>query len=143
MIKVIAGGKKPAGWEMAALEDYGRRLRKPFETEWQFLAEEKLQKHLLEWPFEGREFVILCDERGVNISSPEFSKKLADNFAEGRKVVILIGGAYGFSEEDRKRADFVWSFSKLVLPHGLARILVSEQIYRAQEIWRGSAYHHE
>ena len=57
--------------------------------------------------------------------------------------MILIGGAYGFSQEVRDKADFVWSFSRLVFPHMIARIMATEQIYRAYEIGRGSHYHHE
>ena len=59
------------------------------------------------------------------------------------EVVIIIGGAFGVSEEVRKRADFVWSFSKLVFPHMLMRVMMTEQIYRAQEILNGGKYHHE
>ena len=62
---------------------------------------------------------------------------------EGREVIILIGGAYGFSDEIREKADFVWSFSKLVFPHMIARLMVCEQTYRASEISRGTPYHHE
>ena len=56
--------------------------------------------------------------------------------------MILIGGAFGFSDEVREKADFVWSFSELVFPHMLARTIVAEQTYRAQEIQKGSHYHH-
>ena len=58
-------------------------------------------------------------------------------------AVIIIGGAYGFDDEIRAKADLVWSFSKLVFPHMLFRVMVTEQIYRAQEIYLGHAYHHE
>ncbi|MDO4742016.1 MAG: 23S rRNA (pseudouridine(1915)-N(3))-methyltransferase RlmH [Candidatus Saccharibacteria bacterium] len=142
MIKIIAGGKKNAGWVKEAIDEYGKRLKKPFIVEWRFLEEERLAKFLEEWPFSGKEYVILCDERGENISSPEFSKKLSKAFFEGKEVVILIGGAYGFSENDRRRANFVWSFSKLVFPHLIARLIVTEQIYRAMQIQIGGPYHH-
>ncbi|MDO4746740.1 MAG: 23S rRNA (pseudouridine(1915)-N(3))-methyltransferase RlmH [Candidatus Saccharibacteria bacterium] len=60
-----------------------------------------------------------------------------------REVVILVGGAYGFDENVREKADFVWSFSKLVFPHMIARLIVAEQTYRAQEIFHNHPYHHE
>ena len=107
------------------------------------MPEEKLEKYLAEWLFSGREYVICCDERGENISSPEFSRILEKDFANGKEVVILIGGAYGFSDEVREKSDFVWSFSRLVFPHMIARLIVIEQIYRAQEILSGGKYHHE
>lgn len=143
MIKIIAGGKKNAGWVLEACAEYEKRLRKPFDVVWNFMPEDKLDKYLNEWPFSGREFVICCDERGENISSPEFSRRLEKAFTDGREVVILIGGAYGFTPEVREKADFMWSFSKLVYPHGIARVVCTEQIYRASQIMSGGPYHHE
>ena len=143
MIKIIAGGKKNAGWVAEACAEYEKRLRKPFDIVWNFMPEEKLDKYLSEWPFSGREFVICCDERGENISSDEFSQRLDKAFSASREVVILIGGAYGFSDIVRERADFMWSFSKLVYPHGIARIVCIEQIYRASQIIQNRPYHHE
>ena len=143
MIKIIAGGKKNAGWVLEACAEYEKRLRKPFDVVWNFMPEDKLDKYLNEWPFLGREFVICCDERGENISSPEFSRRLEKAFTDGREVVILIGGAYGFTPEVREKADFMWSFSKLVYPHGIARVVCTEQIYRASQIMSGGPYHHE
>ena len=61
-----------------------------------------------------RDFVILLDERGKNISSPELSKILTNGFANSQNFVIVIGGAFGVTEELRRRANFVWSLSKLV-----------------------------
>lgn len=143
MIKIIAGGKKNTSWAMEACAEYEKRLKKPFNIVWNFMPEEKLEKYLAEWPFTGREYVICCDERGENISSPEFSRVLEKDFANGKEIVILIGGAYGFSDEVREKSDFVWSFSKLVFPHGIARLVVTEQIYRASQILDGRPYHHE
>ena len=143
MIRIVAGGKKNAGWAAEACAEYEKRLRKPYAVEWVFMEEEKLASYLGRWPFSGHEFVICCDERGVNISSPEYSEKLERAFLESREVVILVGGAYGFAPEVREKADLVWSFSKLVFPHALARVMVMEQTYRAQEIARGGKYHHE
>jgi 23S rRNA (pseudouridine1915-N3)-methyltransferase len=57
-------------------------------------------------------------------------------------VVIIIGGAYGVDENVRKRADLIWSLSPLVFPHQLVRLLLIEQLYRAQEIAAGHPYHH-
>lgn len=143
MIRIIAGGKKNAGWVLEAISEYEKRLRKPFLVTWEFLEEERFLKKLEDWPFSSREFVICCDERGKNISSDEYSRLLSQAFSSSREVVILIGGAYGFSDHVREKADFVWSFSKLVFPHMIARLIVSEQTYRAQEIFNGGKYHHE
>lgn len=143
MIRIIAGGKKNVSWCTVACAEYEKRIHKPYNISWQFMDEDKLSKFLKNWPFTGREFVICCDERGNNISSPEYSSLLQKAFADGREVVILIGGAYGFSPEVREKANFVWSFSKLVFPHMIARLMVVEQIYRASQIAIGGPYHHE
>lgn len=142
MIKIIAGGKKHLSWAEEAIKEYEKRLKKPYDLSWEFIEEEKLLKKLENWPFSGQDFVIICDERGQNISSDEYSKVLEKAFINSKNVVILIGGAYGFPEEIRQKADFIWSFSKLVFPHMLARTIVAEQTYRAQEIARGGHYHH-
>ena len=142
MIKIIAGGKKHISWAEEAIKEYEKRLIKPYNIEWEYVEEEKLNKRLSDWPFSGRDFVMVCDERGKNISSEAYSKLLQEAFLNSKNVVILIGGAYGFSDEVRKKADFIWSFSDLVFPHMLARTIVAEQTYRAQEIAKGSHYHH-
>ncbi|MBO7132310.1 23S rRNA (pseudouridine(1915)-N(3))-methyltransferase RlmH [Candidatus Saccharibacteria bacterium] len=143
MIKIICGGKKNVEWCREACAEYEKRLRKPYDVSWEFVEEEKFLKKLEEWPFSGREFVICCDERGENISSDEFSKRLEIAFLNGREIVILVGGAYGFNDTIREKANFVWSFSKLVFPHMIARLIVCEQIYRASQIAIGGPYHHE
>lgn len=143
MIKIIAGGKKSAGWVLEAQQEYEKRLKKPFDIKWEIYEEEKLAKKLANWEFKPQELVILADERGANISSVELSEKLVRAFNASREVVVIIGGAFGVNEEVREKADFVWSFSRLVFPHMLMRIMMVEQIYRAQEIAHGGKYHHE
>lgn len=143
MIRIIAGGKKNTGAYAELIAEFEKRLRKPYEVEWRFMPEEKLSAWLEDWPFTGNDFVICCDERGKNISSDEYSLCLERAFVEAREVAILVGGAYGFSDAVREKADMVWSFSRLVFPHQLFRVMVVEQIYRAQEITKGGKYHHE
>ena len=142
MIKIICGGKKHLSWAAEAIAEYEKRLRKPYDLTWTFMDEDKLAKYLATWPFSGHSYVICCDERGQNISSDEYSRLLQNAFLGSKDIVILIGGAYGFAPEVRQKSDFIWSFSKLVFPHMLARIIVAEQTYRAAEIARGSHYHH-
>ena len=142
MIKIIAGGKKSAGWVLDACSEYEKRLKKPFDIKWEIFEEEKLNKKLENWDFKPNEMVIVADERGKNISSPELSEKLTNAFNSSKEVVIIIGGAFGVTEEVREKANFVWSFSRLVFPHMLMRVMMTEQIYRAQEIANGGKYHH-
>lgn len=120
-----------------------KKVRKPFEMGWTFFEEDALADVLAVWKFPQDAFVIIADERGKEITSPEFAELLQEEFVYSREVYIVIGGPFGVSQEARERANFVWSFGKLVFPHALARLIVAEQIYRAYEIGRGSKYHHE
>lgn len=142
MIRIIAGGKKSSTWIAEGVAEYEKRLRKPFDIKWEFYEEKKLEKYLADWKFSNKDFIILTDERGKNINSIELSKYLTDNFIDGKNIVIIIGGAYGVNQSIREKADLVWSFSRLVFPHMLMRIMLTEQIYRAAEIANGGSYHH-
>ncbi len=89
------------------------------------------------------ECVILLDERGSQWSTREFATRLSGLQAEGRDLCLVIGGPDGVDADCRKRADFVWSLSRLTLPHGLARIVCIEQLYRAATLAAGHPYHRE
>ena len=142
MIRIIAGGKKSRGFILEGQDEYLKRLKKPVDAQISYLDDAKIADLAHNWPFKPSEYVILLDERGEIISSPELSQRLEKAFVSGKSVTIIIGGAYGVSQDIRDKADFVWSISKLVFPHELMRVILSEQIYRAQEISRGSKYHH-
>lgn len=141
MIRIIAGGKKHASWLAEACSEYEKRLRKPFNIEWQFVDEDKLAERVAR--LKSDDFMVLLDENGKILSSPELSDTLRVPLENGRDVVLVIGGAFGhFSPEILGRANVTWSLSKLVFPHQICRLIVSEQIYRAQEIALGHPYHH-
>ncbi|MGN6353769.1 MAG: 23S rRNA (pseudouridine(1915)-N(3))-methyltransferase RlmH, partial [Parafilimonas sp.] len=85
----------------------------------------------------------LLDETGKQLTSVELSNFIEQKINAGeRTIVFLIGGAFGVSNEIKQRADFIWSLSKLVFPHGLARLILAEQVYRACTILRNEKYHH-
>ncbi|MBQ3325922.1 23S rRNA (pseudouridine(1915)-N(3))-methyltransferase RlmH [Candidatus Saccharibacteria bacterium] len=142
MIRIIAGGKKSKNWVLEGQTEYEKRLKKPFDAHFEYWDDDKIADLARIWPFKASEYVILLDERGEIISSPQLSQRLEKAFCSSKSITIIIGGAYGVSEEIRAKADFIWSISKLVFPHELMRIILSEQIYRAQEIARGGKYHH-
>ena len=150
MIKIIAIGKKHEKWILNEIQEFEKRLKKPYDLRWDILPHsvfsddkarfeegERIMKAL-----RPGDYVVLLDERGKNISSPEFSNMLELGFINSQNIVVIIGGAYGVSEDLRSRADFVWSLSKLVFPHQIVRLILTEQIYRAQEISSGGKYHH-
>lgn len=90
------------------------------------------------------DFLVLCDEEGEAFDSVEFSKRLRSTFDRGaKKVVIVVGGAFGVDSSLKKRANLTISLSKMTMNHLIAKIMLMEQIYRAIMIWKGKPYHNE
>jgi 23S rRNA (pseudouridine1915-N3)-methyltransferase len=88
------------------------------------------------------ELLVVLDERGRSLSSKQFANVVEGWMRSGTKtVVFVIGGAYGFSENVRQSADYVLSLSAMTLPHQLTRLVLVEQIYRAQTLVQGVGYH--
>lgn len=88
--------------------------------------------------------LILLDERGKEFSSIKFAAYLESKLnLSHKKIIFLIGGAYGFSDEIYKRANGKISLSKMTFSHQMVRIFALEQIYRAMTIQRNMPYHHE
>lgn len=149
-IRIIAVGKRHESWVQQGIERYEKRLKRPFDPEWILLphsaregdsARREESERILE-RLNPREFVLLLDERGKQLDSPAFSNLLLAPIEAGKKVTIVIGGAYGVSEQLRERADFTLSLSPMVYPHQLVRLVIAEQLYRAQEIAASRPYHH-
>ena len=89
------------------------------------------------------EIMVLLDERGREVDSKSLSARLANWQNDGRDLCFVIGGPDGVSDKCRQRADFTLSLSQLTLPHGLARVLLTEQLYRAHSLQAGHPYHRE
>jgi len=149
-IRILAVGKRHDDWVRDGIARFEGRLTKPFDLRWQFVAhasgaerfirDDESQRMLAK--LSPEDIVILLDERGTNMSSPELAKVLQSAWQRNREPTVVIGGAYGVNDALRARADTVWSLSRLVFPHQLVRLVLSEQVYRAQEITAGRPYHH-
>ena len=88
--------------------------------------------------------LIALDEYGKELDSIGLSQFITKKSNMGcKKLVFLIGGAFGLDEAVLQRADFKWSLSKLTFPHQLVRLLLAEQIYRAFTIIKNEKYHHK
>lgn len=151
MITVVAIGKRHESWVSPGIDRYEERCKPPFDTKWVLLphssfeaskARQEESERILS-RLKADDFVLLLDERGNNLSSPELAALLESQFQHSHPVVCIIGGAYGVTDELRRRADVVWSLSNLVFPHQLVRLILAEQVYRAQAIAHGQPYHHE
>ena len=90
-----------------------------------------------------KDFLILLDENGSEFDSVKFSKQIEQlQNSNPNKIIFLIGGAYGFSEQDYKRANKKISLSKMTFSHQMIRLLFLEQLYRAHTIIKREPYHH-
>ena len=147
-ITVITIGKKHEAWIQPGIFRFLERLRPPFATEMVILphssfegdrARQEESERILT-RLSSDDFIIMLDERGKNLSSPELSDLITSH--ANSHVVFIIGGAYGVNDDLRQRSNVVWSLSNLVFPHQLVRLILAEQLYRAQEIYRGGQYHH-
>lgn len=151
MISIVAIGKKHEAWIEAGLDRYQKRLKQPWSIDWvllphssfEGLAARKEESERIQKRFSTDSFVILLDERGKRLTSPAFSQLIESTQVYGKKITFIIGGAYGVTEELYNQADMVVSLSDMVFPHQLVRLLLAEQLYRAQSITAGSSYHHE
>lgn len=148
---IIAIGKKHEDWVQEGIARYEKRLRAPFSVEWVLLphssfegmrARQEESERILS-KLKPTDTVVLLDERGKELTSPALSDYLNQAFVQSQSIVMIIGGAYGVDDSISQRANLVWSLSPLVFPHQLVRLILMEQLYRAQQIAIGSAYHHE
>lgn len=88
-------------------------------------------------------YLILLDEHGKMFDSTQWAQQFQQFMNTGVKtLVILIGGAYGVSNNIKQKAQQTWSLSKLVFPHQLVRLILAEQVYRTFSILNHSPYHH-
>ena len=148
-------GKSHDLYVKEGINDFTKRLNKYFNAEWLIISPPKQAASLPESALKKAEaalilaqlqkddYLVLLEERGKQLSSVELSDLLQQKANESNKrIIFLIGGAYGVDESVMKRANFTWSLSKLVFPHMLVRLLLAEQLYRACTILRNEKYHH-
>jgi len=152
-IRICAVGRLRAGPEKSLIDDYLKRFDRTgralglgpaevVEVDDRKNAGMGGEAALLRKAVPDGAVICTLDERGKLISSPEFANKLADWRDQGRgDLALVIGGADGIDPGLRAEADFSLSFGKMVWPHMLARVMLSEQLYRAATILAGSPYH--
>jgi 23S rRNA (pseudouridine1915-N3)-methyltransferase len=151
-LRVLAVGERQPSWVDDAVKSYSGRLPPAWRFTVDTLAPAKRAKSdrstrprdeesaaILKKT--GSEFMVLLDERGKALSSQQLARQLEDWQQDGRNLCFVIGGPDGVNNAVRERADFSWSLSALTLPHGLARILCVEQLYRAWSLTAGHPYH--
>lgn len=103
----------------------------------------KAEASLFESKIKGNGIVILLDESGKQYDSVKFSKKIEQLKMSSSKLIFIIGGAYGFDPEFKKKATLKLSLSMMTLPHHLARLVFLEQLYRAFTLLNNESYHNK
>jgi 23S rRNA (pseudouridine1915-N3)-methyltransferase len=153
-LRIVALGERLPAWVVTGFHDYARRLPREFALELielkpgprgrgksvaQILAAEaeRIAMATRGW------MVIALDEHGETWRTSQFAARLRAWSNSGRSVAFVLGSADGLAAAIKRDADVTMALSALTLPHGLARVVLVEQIYRAVSLLQGHPYHRE
>lgn len=151
---IAAVGRLRQGAEAALVTDYldrfakaGRALGLPpvtlVEVEDKRGGGMAVERGLLARAIPDGAVLVILDERGQMLTSPEFAQRIGGWRDQARDICFVIGGADGVDPALRQRADLAISFGRMVWPHMLARVMLTEQLYRSATILAGGPYHRE
>jgi 23S rRNA (pseudouridine1915-N3)-methyltransferase len=152
-IRVIAVGQRLQPWVKAGCEEYVKRLPR----DWNFelvavkaaarsegkpaAAAMQAEARAIAGAIGGAARRVMLDERGRQVTTAQLAGQLTRWQRDGREVALIIGGADGLDPDFRQSADETLALSHLTLPHGLVRLLLVEQLYRASSVLQGHPYH--
>ncbi len=152
---LVAVGKRMPGWVDEGFKEYNKRLPKDLHlhlievtpvnrsktgSERNFIKEEDKRVRAA---IPNGSLVIVLDDNGKHFTSLKLARNIEDWRKSGRDITFVVGGADGLHDTLIEEADFIWSLSRLTLPHTLMRIVLAEQIYRAWSIIQNHPYHRE
>ena len=152
---IAAVGHKMPDWVSAGYAEYTKRMPREARIELNEIKPEKraggktteqiyeAERGRIEAALPAGCEVVALDERGQNWSTLELADKMKDWMQGGHDVAFVIGGADGLHPDLKRRARHLWSLSRLTLPHGLVRVVLAEQLYRAMSVIQNHPYHRE
>jgi len=144
---IISVGKEKDGISEDLVKRFEMRILRYLPLEWAYVPHDKTavkEGEKIISLLKKEDYVVLLDERGTSMASETLAELIENRIVDSvRRMVFIIGGAYGVSKAITERANYTWKLSSLVFPHMLVRIIVAEQIYRALTIIRGEKYHHD
>jgi 23S rRNA (pseudouridine1915-N3)-methyltransferase len=152
-VRVIAVGQRLASWVETGCDEYSRRIPREWNYELVPLkaatrvegkpASEAMraEARLIEAAIPHGQWRVALDERGKQLTTAELAGMLRGWRQEGRDVAFIVGGADGLDPGVKSNANMLLGLSALTLPHGLARLLLIEQLYRAVSLIQGHPYH--
>ncbi len=148
-------GKPDETYVKEGIKLFTKRISHYYPTEWKIfavakqkgvLSQQDIKKNeadILLNALQNEDVLIALDEKGKQWTSEELADFIQQSANQSsRNIIFIIGGAFGLHQSILKRANFTWSLSKLVFPHQLVRLILTEQIYRACTIIRNEKYHH-
>lgn len=145
-VVILSVGKEKEEVSADLVRHFEVRILRYAPLEWIFIPHEatkekegtKILEHL-----KKEDYVVLLDEKGRDMKSEALAELIENRMVDSvRRMVFIIGGAYGASKAVEERANYVWKLSSLVFPHMLVRVILVEQLYRAMTIIKGEKYHH-
>jgi 23S rRNA (pseudouridine1915-N3)-methyltransferase len=155
-IECWAIGKPHESYVEEGVKDFTKRIENYYPVEWRIFnikknagsnSTEKLKHNesiLILSSIKPEDWLVSLDENGKSLSSRKLAGFIQDRGNESvKRLIFLIGGAYGLDESLLKKSNFIWSLSTLTFPHQLVRLILTEQIYRACSIGRNEKYHHD
>lgn len=153
-LRIISVGHKMPGWVETACAEYTKRMPREATVEIVEIKPEKRAagnsteniqlieaKRILDTI--GRDYLVALDERGNEVTTLQLADRFSNWLDGGRDVAMVIGGADGLHTSVKQKADWLWSLSKLTLPHAMVRIMLAEQLYRAHSVIHNHPYHRE
>ena len=150
---IAAVGHKMPAWIATAFDEYAKRMPaecrvqlkeiKPVERSSSKTAETAMaiERERIEASLPKGARIIALDERGRDLTSVQLSQQLVSWQHDGRDVALVIGGADGLDAGFKAQADMLLRISSLTLPHGMVRVVLAEQLYRAWTITQNHPYH--
>lgn len=153
-LRILSVGHKMPGWVEDGCNEYLKRMPREFSVEVVEIRPDKRaagknaaqvqeaeSKRILEAT--GRDYLIALDEHGQEITTVQLAERMQGWLGNGRDVSLAIGGADGLHPDVKNRADWLWSLSRLTLPHAMMRVLLAEQLYRGWSVINHHPYHRE
>lgn len=148
-------GKAHDAYVRGGVDDFTARVQNYFPVEWRVIAPKKnigngkpekwkqQEAELVIAALKPDDWLVALDENGKSLTSEKLARFIQDRGNESvKRLIFLIGGAFGLDERILAKAKFKWSLSTLTFPHQLVRLILAEQVYRACSIIRNEKYHH-
>lgn len=154
-LRIVAVGHKMPAWIEAGYQEYAKRMPPDAGLDLIEIKPEKraagsstsriqkVEAERISAALPGQAMLVALDEHGRQLTTTELADLLSRWMQEGAQPCFVIGGADGLDASLKSRADLLLGLSRLTLPHGLARVMLAEQLYRAVSLLKGHPYHRE